>query len=140
MLRVGCIILTVWGGVQFLGSILSLGYALLAKYPPLLKVVMSEEEIAAADTRIYSVARFADIMLTSCATAFSALAIVIVWSGLHQARHWAFWALLLSGLFYQVMYLIADTHMANRVIIFNLASLVVFVVGIALAGYAVLRA
>ncbi len=135
MLRVGCVILLVWGCVHFLCSALSLAYAILRKHAPLMEAFLSQEELENTDARIHSIAKFADIWLTSCAACSGAFAVVIVWFALREGQHWAFWALLSVGLFYQTMSLVADSYVSNRIIIFNISSFVVFVIGIAVSGY-----
>ncbi len=78
-------------------------------------------------------------MQTSCATAFSAAALVVIWIGLRHVQQRAFWSLLLVGFFYQAMWLLADPLVGSRIIVFNIASSIVFVIGSPVAGYGLFR-
>ncbi len=135
MLKIGCIVLSVWGGVHLVGSAWSLIAVLLSEHAWIMKARLSADEIAKIDAKVHPISRYSEIMQTSCAAAFSALVLVLIWKGLRDGHSWAFWALLFAGIFYQAMWLAADPLVGNRIIFFNIGSSIVLLAGLILVGY-----
>ena len=136
MLRLGCIVLTIWGGIHLIASALSLLVSLTGHYAPMMKIVFSDREIGAYDRRTLGVTKSLAILHNTGALIFGGLVLVLTWSGIQQGSRWAFWALLSAGLLAQGMWFVADSVVGNPTRKVNLPLTALFVVGAALSGYA----
>lgn len=137
MLRVGSVILSIGTGLQFLVSVLSLLISLLGKYAPILRMTFSDEELAALDAKYVATTKALAIMHNSGAVIGTFLSLVIIWTGLIHGHKWAFWTLLLVGIFGHTFWFVVDSIIGNQTLIVNSVFTVLFLVGISLAGYAI---
>jgi hypothetical protein len=140
MLKAGSIILTVWGGFNFLlaASIL-VAVAVFQKTAPILFIVFDEAEIPRLEAKVLATSKALAILFNSCAAALSLTTLFVVWGALAKGQRWAFWAVLLSVGLTQVMGFVADNAIGMKTLIPNLVLTVLFVVGIGLSGLAIFR-
>ena len=139
MLKIGAIILTVCGGFNLLlASAILVAVAVLNKTAPILFIVFEEGEIPKLDSRVVAVTKSLAILFNSCAVALSVATLFIIWSALIRGQRWAFWAVLLSVGLAQTMGFVADAAIGTKTLIPNLVLTVLFLIGIALTGYAIL--
>jgi len=94
MLRVGCIVLSIWAGLNLLPSVFILvSTGLLDRDAPAVAQILDAEEIEALSEHervsINSVAVYAN----GLNAAFCATALWVIWCGLNQRVLWAFWCL-----------------------------------------------
>ncbi|MBI4558799.1 MAG: hypothetical protein HY706_14550 [Candidatus Hydrogenedentes bacterium] len=137
MLRLGAVILTIWGGVNFaLASLLLVLMTILGKPAPMLFIVFEEPEIPALEPKVVAATNALAILFNACAAAFSLLVLVVVWSALVKGEKWAFWALLLSIGLVQAFGFVADSAIGNKTVYVNLVLTALFLAGIGLAGWA----
>lgn len=139
MLRIGCIILSVWGGLHFIASALSLIASILGKYAPMMKIVFSDNEIEAFDTKILSVTKALAIMHNSGATIFGAFVLSVTWFVLNNAQKWSFWTLLLAGVLIHLMWFLSDSFIGNKTFMVNVIFSILFLVGISISGYGLFK-
>jgi hypothetical protein len=138
MLRSGSIILTIHGCFNFLlASAILVAITAFQKSAPILYIVFGETEIPKLDGRVLAITRSLAILFNTSAVALSLLSVLVVWCALYRGQQWAFWALLVVGLFGQAMGFVADAAIGTKTLIPNLALTALFAVGIALAGYGV---
>lgn len=135
MLRIGCIILSIWGGLHFIASLLSVIATINMKFAPIIKIVFSDDEIASLDKKIFPITKSLAIMHNTGATIFGAFVLVIIWFGLFNGNKWAFFTLLFAGVFSQGMWLFADSIVGNKTIIVNVIFSCLFLAGILFSGY-----
>lgn len=135
MLRLGCVILTIWGGVHLIVSALSLVVSALGQYAPFLKMVFTDQEIGAYDQKMLIATKSLAIMHNSGATIFGALMLVLTWFGINQSHRWAFWTLLAVGAFAHAMWFLADSFVGNKTLVVNVILTSAFAVGAILCGY-----
>jgi hypothetical protein len=134
MLRLGCIILSIWGGVYLIASAMSLVTSIMGTYAPMMKIVLTDSEIAAVDSKTLGVTRSLGIMHNSGATVFAVLVLLITWFSLSNGQQWSFWTLLSAGAFAHAMWILADSSIGHRTMVVNVILSVVFLAGIAVSG------
>lgn len=134
MLRIGCIVLSIWSGIQFIASVMSLTASFIGKYAPMMKMVFTDDEIASIDTKILGVTKALAINHNTGAAVFSLFSLIITWFALNNGQKWSFWTLLFLGLFSHVNWFLSDALIGNRSLVVNIILLVVFVIGISLSG------
>jgi len=140
MLKTGSIILSIWSGIHgFLASLILAVLLVFNGNSPLLVMVFDKSEIASMDTKVIAAMNCLTIMYNSCAVAFSILALLIIWTSLVNARKWAFWALLSTIGFVEVLAFIASAGVGNARWQVNVVLSVLYVVGIGLAGASLFR-
>jgi len=66
-------------------------------------------------------------------------ALFIVWSGLINGKRWAFWALLVTIGFVEILAFVASAAVGNVRWQVNVIQSVLFVVGIGLSGYSLFK-
>jgi hypothetical protein len=136
MLKAGSIILTIHGGFNFLLASAILGaITILQKSAPILYIVFGDAEISKLDSKVLATTKSLAILFNTSAAALSFLSVVVVWCALVKGQQWAFWALLLVGVFAQAMGFVADAAIGTKTLIPNLVLTALFAVGIVLAGY-----
>lgn len=140
MLKAASIILSIWSGINFLLAALILMSVLLFKAnSPLLVMVFERSEIADMDPRIIAALNCLTILYNSSAAALSVLALFIIWSDLIKGGKRAFWALLITIGFVQVLAFIASAEVGNARWQVNVVLSVLYALGIGLAGYSIFR-
>lgn len=103
----------------------------------MLFIVFEESEISELGTKAISTINSLAILFNSCAAALSLLALFVIWSSLINGQRWAFWALLITIGFAQILGFIADAAIGNKTVPVNIVLSALYVVGIGLAGYSV---
>jgi hypothetical protein len=101
-------------------------------------MVFEDAEIAKLDVRVVSSANSLAILYNSCAAAFSAIALFVIWSGLIYGQIGAFLILLFTIGFVQTMGFIAFSLVGNKRWQVNAIRTALYVLGIGLAGYSMI--
>ncbi len=140
MLKAGSIILSIWGGINFLIASLILTFIIFLKSnAPILAMVFEKSEISRLDARVISTVNSLAILYNSCAAALSVLALFVIWSSLIDGQRWAFWALLITIGFVQILAFIAWAAIGNRRWQVNSVLSALYIAGIGLAGYSIFK-
>ena len=138
MLKAGSIILSIWSGINFLLASLILTFIIFLKSnAPILVMVFEKSEISRLDARVISAVNSLAILYNSCAAALSVLALFVIWSSLINGQRWAFWVLLITIGFVQILGFIAFAAIGNQRWQVNIVLSTLYVVGIGLAGYSI---
>lgn len=140
MLRAGSITLTVWSGINLLLAALILtSVVLFNANSPLLVMVFNHSEIANLEPRAISALNALTILYNSCAVAVSILVLFIIRTQLIHKEKRAFWALLFTIGFVELMAFIGSAEVGNARWQVNVVLSVLYVVGIGLTGDALFR-
>ena len=142
MLKRGSIVLSVWSGINiFLASLILTIVVFHFGDSPLLGMVFEKSEIAGFDPRVISALNCLTILYNSCDVAVSVLALSIVWSGLINGKKWAFWALLITIGFVEILAFVASAEVGNVWLRWqvNVVQSVLYIVGIGLSGYSIFK-
>jgi hypothetical protein len=137
MLKIASIILSVEACLQFLVSVLSLIVSLFGKYAPILKMTFTNEELLTLDEKYITTTKALAIMHNAGATIGTFFFLVIIWACLIKGHKWAFWILLIAGIFGHIFWFIGDRYIGNQTFIVNSILTALFLVGIGLAGYGI---
>ena len=138
MLKVGSIILSVWSGVNFLlAAAILISIVIFRRDAPILVMVFEKPEISGLDARVIASVNALAILYNSCAVALSVLAVFIIWSGLIDGYRWAFWALLITIGFVEILAFVASAPIGHARWPVNVLLSALYVVGIGLAGYSI---
>ena len=140
MLKRGSIVLSIWSGINiFLASLILTIVVFLNGTSPILAMVFEKSEIARLDAKVISALNSLTILYNSCDVALSVLALFIIWSGLINGKRWAFWALLTTIGFVELLAFIASAPIGNARWQLYVVLSVLYVVGIGLAGYSIFK-
>lgn len=139
MLRIGSVILTVGVGLQFIVSVLSLIASLVSTHAPLMKMVLSEDEIASLDTKVLAATKSLAILHNSGATICTCLTLVLIWTSMINGHRWAFWVILATGIFGHVMWFLSDRLLGGVTSIVNFVFSAVFIIGIILSAIGIFK-
>lgn len=140
MLKIGSIILSIWSGVNFLLASLILTSILVFKNDaPILVMVFESSEIAGMDARVISSINALAILYNSFAVALSMLALFVIWSSLIRGQKLAFWLLLITIAFIEILAFIASAPIGNVRWQVNVILSALYVMGIGLAGYSIFK-
>ena len=140
MLKSGSRCLSLWSGLNFLISSLILTIVVFhIGNSPLLGMVFETSEIARLDARVISALNCLTILYNSCGVALSILALFIIWSGLINGKRWAFWALLITIGFVEILAFVASAPFGNVRWQVNIVLSALYVVGIGLSGYSLFK-
>jgi hypothetical protein len=140
MLKRGSIVLSIWSGLNFLISSLILTIVVFQiGNSPILALVFEKSEIASLDAKVIASLNALTILYNSCAVALSVLALFIIWSGLINGKRWAFWALLTTIGFVEILAFVASAPIGNARWQLYVVLSVLYVVGIGLAGYSIFK-
>lgn len=101
--------------------------------------VTSANEIASLDTRLFPVTKALAIMHNTGAAMFGFFVLVAVWFGLFNGHRWAFFTLLLAGVFVQGMWFFADSLVGNKTIIVNIVFSCLLFAGLLFAGFGIFK-
>jgi len=138
MLKAGSIILSIWSGINFLlASLILIFIIFLKSNAPILVMVFKKSEISKLDARVVSAVNSLAILYNSCAAALSVLASFVIWSSLINGQMWAFWVLLITIGFVQILAFIAFAAIGNQRWQVNVVLSALYIVGIGLAGYSI---
>jgi hypothetical protein len=140
MLKRGSIVLSIWSGINFfLASLILTIVVFFNGNSPLLVMVFEKPEIARLDARVISALNCLTILYNSCAAALSVLALFIIWSDLINGKRRAFWALLITIGFVEILAFVASAEVGNARWQVNVVLSVLYVVGIGLSGYSIFK-
>ena len=140
MLKRASIVLSIWSGLNFLISSLILTIVVFQiGNSPILALVFEESEIANLDAKVIASLNALTILYNSCAVALSVLALFIIWSGLINGKRWAFWALLTTIGFVEILAFVASAPIGNARWQLYVVLSVLYVVGIGLSGYSIFK-
>jgi hypothetical protein len=140
MLKAGSIVLSIWSGINcFLASLILTIVIFLNGNSPLLVMVFEKSEIARLDVKVISALNCLTILYNSCAVGLSVLAFFIIWTNLINGKRWAFWALLITIGFVEILAFIASAEVGNARWQVNVVLSVLYVVGIGLAGLSMFK-
>jgi hypothetical protein len=140
MLKAGSTILSFWSGINFLLAALILtSVVIFNANSPLLVMVFEKSEIASLDARVIASLNTLTILYNSCSMVLSVLVWLIIRKSLIAGQKWAFWALLITIGFVEVMAFIASAPIGNARWQVNVVLSILYVVGIGLSGYAIFK-
>ena len=140
MLKRGSIVLSIWSGINiFLASLILTIVVFLNGTSPILAMVFEKSEIARLDAKVISALNSLTILYNSCDVALSVLALFIIWSGLINGKRWAFWALLITIGFVEILAFVASAPIGNARWQLYVVLSALYVVGIGLAGYSIFK-
>ena len=142
MLKVGSTILSIWSGINFLLAALILtSVVVFNANSPLLVMVFEKSEIASLDAKVIASLNALTILYNSCSMVLSVLVWLLIRKSLASRQHWAFWSLLFTIGFKEVLAFFASAEVGNVWLRWqvNVVLSILFIVGIGLSGYAVLK-
>ena len=140
MLKAGSIILSIWSGINFLLAALILtSVVIFNANSPLLVMVFEKSEIASLDARVIASLNALTILYNSCSVVLSVLVWLLIRKSLIAGQKWAFWALLITIGFVEVMAFIASAPIGNARWQVNVVQSALYVVGIGLSGYSLFK-
>ena len=137
MLKAGSIILSIWSGINFLLAFLILTSVVIFNADsPLLVMVLAKPEIAAIDSRVIASLNTLTILYNSCSIVVSVMVWIIIRQNLVNGQRWAFWILLFTLGFVEVMAFIASAQVGHARWQVNIILSILYALGIGLTGYA----
>ena len=140
MLKRGSIVLSIWSGINiFLASIILTIVVFLNGNSPILALVFEKPEIASLDAKVIASLNALTILYNSCSVVLSLLLWLLIHKCLVAGHTWAFWALLFTIGFVEVMAFIASASIGNARWQVNVVQSVLYVVGIGLSGYSLFK-
>lgn len=138
MMKAGAIILSVGAGLQCVASVLSLIISIVGN-APILRMVFTDKEIAALDTKVIAATKSLAILHNGGAVLGTVFVLVIVWTSLINGHKWAFWTLLCAGLWGHAVWFLSARLIGNQTMAINMVFAVVFLIGIGLVGWGLYR-
>ena len=140
MLKAGSRFLSLWSGLNFLISNLILAIVVFhIGNSPLLGMVFENSEIASLDAMVIASLNALTILYNSYAVAFSVLAWFVIRLCLSKGQKWAFWLLLITIGFVEILAFIASAPLGNARWQVNIILSALYVVGIGLSGYSLFK-
>ena len=140
MLKNGSIVLSIWSGINFLFAFAILtSVVIFNANSPLLVMVFEKSEIASLDARVIASLNALTILYNSYAVAFSVLAWFVIRLCLSKGQKWAFWVLLITVGFVEILAFIASAPLGNARWQVNIPLSVFYVVGIGLSGFSLFK-
>lgn len=140
MLKTGVIILSVWAGFNFLLAVFILiNLLFISDHPLISRVVFSDAELAELNPKTAAAIKSLAIMLNSSIAASTCFILIVLWNSMSKGQQWAFWGLLITGGFGQIMQFVGDAAIGNKTLTASIVMTAIFVVGIVLSGIGILR-
>jgi len=140
MLKIGAIILSIWGGFNaLLATFILVQIIFFGSHPLISRVVFDEKEIAELTPKTVAAIKDLAILMNATALAISILVLFVVWTGLINKEVWAFWALLISVGLLQVMQFVGDTYIGNKTLPASIIMTILFLAGIILSEIGLFR-
>jgi len=137
MLKAGSTILSIWNGINFLLATLILTSVVVFKAnSPLLVMVFEKPEFATLDSRVIASLNTLTILYNSCSMIVSVMVWFIIRKNLVTGEKWAFWVLLFTIGFIEVMAFIASAQMDHARWQVNVIQSILYILGVVLSGYA----
>ena len=140
MLKTGSIFLSLWSGINFLISSLILTIVVFhIGNSPLLGMVFEKSEIARLDAKSHCGSQLFDnpVQLLRDCPLSTGLVHYPVKS--NQGQKWAFWALLITIGFVEILAFVASAPIGNARWQVNIILSALYVVGIGLSGYSLFK-
>jgi len=138
MLRAGSTILLTWSGLNFLLAALILtSVVVFGANSPLLVMVFEKSEIAKLDPKVIASLNTLTILYNSCSIVVSVLVWTIIRNNLVTGQRWAFWMLLFTIGFVELMAFIASAEVGHARWQVNVVLSILYILGIGLAGYSI---
>src|SRR4030043_334436 len=135
MLKAGSRFLSLWSGLNFLISSLILTIVVFHYgNSPLLVMVFEKSEIARLDAKVISALNCLTILYNSYAIALSVLVWFVIRICLSKGQKWAFWALLITIGFVEILAFVASAPLGNARWQVNIPLSALYIVGIGLSG------
>jgi hypothetical protein len=140
MLKASSAILSIWCGINFLLAALILtSVVVFGADSPLLVMVFEKSEIAGLDPRVIASLNALTILYNSCSMVVSVLVWLLIRKSLVTGQAWSFWVLLCVIGFIETMAFIASAPIDNARWQVNVVQSALYVIGIGLSGYALLK-
>ncbi len=140
MLKTGSIILSIWSGINFILASLILTTILVFKSDaPILVMVFEKSEIASLDSRVILSLNALAILYNSFAVSLSLMTLFIIWSSLIRGHKLAFWLLLITMGFMEILAFVASAPLNHARWQVNVPLTVLYVLGIVLAGFSIFK-
>jgi hypothetical protein len=140
MLKASSAILSIWCGINFLLAALILtSVVVFGADSPLLVMVFERAEIAGLDARVIASLNALTILYNSCSMVVSVLVWLLIRKSLIAGQVWSFWVLLCVIGFIETMAFIASAPIDNARWQVNVVQSALYVIGIGLSGYALLK-
>ena len=102
-------------------------------------MVFEKPEIAALDSRVIASLNTLTILYNSCSMIVSVMVWIIIRQNLVNGEKWAFWVLLFTIGFIEVMAFIASAQVNHARWQVNVIQSILYILGIVLSGYALFR-
>jgi hypothetical protein len=106
--------------------------------PLISRIVFTEEELRQLGPKTVAVIRDLAILTNSAGVALSFLVLVVIWTSLIQRERWAFWALLATLGFTQIMMFVGDAVIGNKTLPVSIIFALVGALGLGLCGWGLL--
>jgi hypothetical protein len=141
MLKKGSMVLSIWCGINFMLAFIILCYVIvLGKDSPILQVAgFSDADIAGLSARTIAALNCFTILYNSCSLMVSVLTWPLIRRNLVASEKWAFWMLVGVIGFVEAMAFLASSYIGNGRWQVNVVQSVLYVVGIGLSGYSLLK-
>jgi hypothetical protein len=140
MLKSGSIVLSIWCGINFILAFIILSILVVFKgNSPILALAFEKAEIASLDAKVIAALNCLTILYNSCSVVVSVLTWPLIRKNLVAGQKWAFWTLLFTIGFVEVMAFIASAQVGHARWQVNVLQSVLYVVGIGLSGYSIFK-
>lgn len=141
MLKTGSTVLSIWCGINFMLAFIILCYVIVLKQnSPILQVAsFSEAEIANLSARTIAALNGFTLLYNSCSLVVSVLMWPLIRKSLVVGQPSTFWTLLVVIGFIEVMAFWASSYIGHGRWQVNVVQCVLYVVGIGLCAYPILR-
>ena len=140
MLKTGSRFLSSWSVLNFFISSLILTIVVFhIGNSPLLGMVFEKSEIASLDAKVIASLNALTILYNSYAIAFSVMAWFVIRLYLSKGQKWAFWVLLITIGFVEILAFVASASIGNARWQVNVVLSALYVVGIGLSGYSLFK-
>jgi hypothetical protein len=140
MLKSGSIVLSIWCGINFILAFIILSIVVVFKgNSPILALAFEKAEIASLDAQVIAALNCLTILYNSCSVVVSVLTWPLIRKNLVAGQKWAFWTLLFTIGFVEVMAFIASAQVGHARWQVNVVQSVLYVVGIGLSGYSIFK-
>jgi hypothetical protein len=140
MLKSGSIVLSIWCGINFILAFIILSILVVFKgNSPILALAFEKAEIASLDAKVIAALNCLTILYNSCSVVVSVLTWPLIRKNLVAGQKWAFWTLLFTIGFVEVMAFIASAQVGHARWQVNVVQSILYVVGIGLSGYSIFK-
>jgi len=138
MSKSGSIVLSIWCGINFILAFIILSIVVVFKgNSPILALAFEKAEIANLNAQVIAALNCLTILYNSCSVVVSALTWPLIRKNLVAGQKWAFWTLLFTIGFVEVMAFIASAQVGHARWQVNVVQSVLYVAGIGLSGYSI---